>query len=251
MDVDRSMVAPGQRVEVKDEVYFKSRTEAVKARESEQFYVYLLREFDYSVVERAMHKASPDNWWSLGDAEAIQVGQGAIDVRNSGIDKASASFTVPEVPPAKYHLMLCDAGCAEPLADNTIPARGFTVVADSATGQLAQRFDNLEAQVRSQGFELTAARRRADGARVAAQDFGAELDQLERRVGSLARDVRAAPGQTPWTYAGLLLAGALIGAAALMVLYRRMRRAPDPGSVRPISDEELREILDSEPVQPR
>lgn len=39
--------------------------------------------------------------------------------------------------------MLCDVGCAEPLAD-VIPAEGFTVVADPATAQLARRVNALK-----------------------------------------------------------------------------------------------------------
>jgi hypothetical protein len=131
VDVNRSHVAPGQRVEIDETVAFGSVAAAEEAEEAGRFYVYLLRGFDYSVVERAMRQAWPRNWWSLGDAEAIQVGQVTITVSDANLGRATAAFTMPEVPPATYHLMLCDTACTEPLAD-VIPATDFTVVADPA-----------------------------------------------------------------------------------------------------------------------
>jgi hypothetical protein len=135
IDVDRSHVAPGERVELDETVAFSSAAAAEAAQQSGRFYVYLLRGFDYSVVERAMREPSPGDWWSLGGAEAIQVGQVAVNVTDANLGRATAAFTMPELPPATYQLMLCDTGCTEPLAD-VIPVEGFTVVADPA-GRLA------------------------------------------------------------------------------------------------------------------
>ena len=244
VDIERSVVAPGQRAEVAAEAFFPTRAAAERAQEARQFYVYLLRDFDYSVVERAMGGRTPD-WWSLGGAEAIQVGQVTVNIPNGNLGRATAAFTVPELPPATYYVMLCDAGCADPLG-TVIPTRGFTIVADPATAQLAQRVDGLEARIRSQAGELEAARRRADRARVAlAEDVRSDVHELESRVSSLAREVQSVPRTTPWTYAGWLLAGTLAAAVALLAL--RRRRGPRPTAPSPanshVSDEELQELL--------
>jgi hypothetical protein len=246
LDVDRKVVAPGQRVEVAAEAFFPSTRAAEQAQEAGEFYVYLLRDFDYSVVHRAIGGRAP-NWWSLGGAEAIQVGQVAVNVPNGNLGRATAAFTVPELPAATYHLMLCAAGCADPLA-TVIPAKGFTIVADPATARMAQRVDSLEGRIRSQARELEAARRRSDGARVAlAEDVRSDVDQLESRVSSLAREIQNVPRPTPWTYAGWLLAGTFAAVVALLALRRRRGPRPtDPDPVQPhLSDEELHELLSS------
>src|ERR687896_662041 len=54
IDVSRSTVVPGQRVVVNEDVAFSSAAAAEEARETDPFYVYLLRDFDHGVVERAM-----------------------------------------------------------------------------------------------------------------------------------------------------------------------------------------------------
>jgi hypothetical protein len=246
--VNRSTVATGQRVEVDMAVAFSSAAAAEEAREMGRFYVYLLRGFDYSVVERVMREPSPRNWWSLGGAEAIRVGQVAVSVSDANLARARAAFTVPELPPATYHLMLCDAGCAEPLAD-VIPAKGFTVVADPATAQMAQRVDRLERRIRTQAGQLVAARADADWAWVAARNARSAVEQLERRVLPPADEGRSSPPVARWAYAGWLVAGTLAGALALLVLRRRPSRPPRPAQDagwHPC-DEELRELLSSEP----
>src|SRR5918999_3478226 len=73
IDLNRSIVAPGQRVELDVAVAFRSVAAAEQARETGRFHVYLLRGFDDSVVDRAMRKPPPRDWWSLGGAEAIHV----------------------------------------------------------------------------------------------------------------------------------------------------------------------------------
>ena len=239
IDVSRSTVVPGQRVVVNEDVAFSSAAAAEEARETDPFYVYLLRDFDHGVVERAMREASPGDWWSLGDAKSIRVGQVAVSVSGANLGRARAEFTVPELPPATYHLMLCDAGCAEPLGD-VIPVEDFTVVADPATARMAQRIDDQEALIRRQAGRLRAARADADQARVAAQSARSAIQQLEANVSSLA-DQGERSRATPWAYAGWLVAGALLGAFAVLALRRRRSRPPRPAQVggwHP-SDEEL------------
>jgi hypothetical protein len=247
IDVNRSHVAPGQRVEIDETVAFSSVAAAEEVEEAGRFYVYLLRGFDYSVVERAMRTASPRNWWSLGDAEAIQLGQVTVSVSDANLGRATAAFTMPEIPPATYHLMLCDTACTEPLAD-VIPATDFTVVADPATAQMAQRADRLERRIRNQARRLAAARTDADTALVAARNVRAEVEQLEAGVSAPADESGSSPRVARWAYAGWFVAGVLVGALALLV-FRRGRSKPSRlGRAGWLpSDEELQELLRSEP----
>jgi hypothetical protein len=131
--LDRTKVTVGQEVKAHANVMFRS-VDAVEAAQSgkkqEAFYVYLLRAFDHSIVERAIRKPSPRNWWSVGSAEALRVGRVVIGGSESNLALANAYFRVPDVPPGQYVVMFCDAGCAHPLADviPTLPAQ-FTVTA--------------------------------------------------------------------------------------------------------------------------
>jgi hypothetical protein len=252
IDVDRSHVAPGQRVDIDEAVAFSSAAAAETAQQTERFYVYLLRGFDYSVVEQAMRKPSPGNWWSLGGAEAIEVGKVTVSVSDANLGRATAAFTLPELPPATYRLMFCDTACTEPLAD-VIPTKGFTVVSDPATARLAHRVERLKHRGRNQAGQLAAARADTDKALAAARKARSKVEQLKVSVASLANQGRSAPLAAPWAYAGWLVAGALAGALALLVLRRRRSRPPRPARVavwHP-SDEELRELLSSESRYPR
>lgn len=221
---------------------------AKEASQTDRFYVYLLRGFDSSVVERAMRKRSPRNWWSLGDAEAIQVGQVSVSVSEANLGRARAAFTVPELPPATYHLMLCDATCAEPLAD-VVPAKGFTVVVDPATSQMAERVERLERRIGNQGRQLAVARIDADRTRYAARHARSAVEQLEGTTSAVADEVQSEPLLTRGAYVGWLLAGALAAALALLVLRHRRSRPPETArdSGWHPSDEELRELLSFEP----
>jgi hypothetical protein len=248
IDVNRSYVAPGQPVEVKDAVAFSSSAAAEEAQEAGRFYVYLLRGFDYSVVDRAMREPSPGDWWSLGGAEAIQVAQVNVRVSDANLGRATAAFTMPEVPPASYHLMLCNVGCTEPLAADVIPAKDFTVAADPAAAQMAQRVDRLEEQSRNQARQLAVARADTEKALVAAQNADSEVDRLEAGVSSQADGSRSSPRVSAWAFAGWFVAGVLVGAPALL-LFRRRRSRPSrrarAAGWHP-SDEELQELLSSE-----
>jgi hypothetical protein len=250
--VDRSPVASGQPVEVEASLYFGSEAAAQAARQPGRFSVHLLRGFDYAVVERAMRKASPGDWWSLGGAEAIAVAPVTVGLSDPGFGTARAAFTMPELPPATYHVMFCDTACTDPLAD-VIPAKGFVVVADPATARLTERVDRLEQQSQHQAGQLDAARGDLDRARGEARNARSELEELEGRVSSVAAEGQSEPLAARWEYAGWLLAGALGGALAVLVL-RRGRSRPSQPTRAPEwdpSEEELRELLSSEAEDPR
>ena len=98
-----------------------SSTEAAEAardaRGEDAFYAYLLRGFDYSIVDRAQHEADPQNWWSVGGAKVYWAGRVTVNGLDFNLATATASFRVPKVPPGKYAVMFCDAYCVHPLAD--------------------------------------------------------------------------------------------------------------------------------------
>jgi hypothetical protein len=132
--LDSSRVAVGQNVRAHADVMFSSVDSVEAAQRERAFYVYLLRGFDYSVVERAMRVPFPRNWWSVGSADAFRVGRVVIRGSESNLALANASFRVPDIPAGEYSVMFCDAGCTHPLADviPTLPNR-FTVTASRTT----------------------------------------------------------------------------------------------------------------------
>jgi hypothetical protein len=240
--LDRATVLAGQRVNAHANVMFSS-VDAVEAAESggkgEEFFVYLLRGFDDSIVERAMRRRSPPNWWSIGGADAFRVGRVVIGGSASNLALANASFRVPNVPLGKYAVMFCDAGCAHPLAD-VVPMTEFAVVANPLIARLAVRVDRLEQQAHTQGQALLGTRAAAQEAeRAAARRLArahARIETLERRLAGSRRPM--------WAGAGWLLAGVVVGVVA-GILWRR-RRQPGPrariADWHP-SDDELRELL--------
>jgi hypothetical protein len=136
--LDRTRVAVGQEMKVHASVMFRSIDAAEAAQKGGaqgEFYVYFLRGFDYSVVQRAMRKPSPQNWWTIGSAEAFRAGRVVIGRQESNLGVARASFRVPDVPPGRYAVMFCDEACTHPLADviPTLPKR-LTVAAGPTAG---------------------------------------------------------------------------------------------------------------------
>jgi hypothetical protein len=123
--LDRTRVAVGEEMKVHASVIFRSIDAAEAAQKGgaqDEFYVYLLRGFDYSAVQRAIRKPSPQNWWTIGSAEAFRAGRVVINRQESNLGVAKASFRVPDVPPGRYAVMFCDTECTHPLAD-VIPTR--------------------------------------------------------------------------------------------------------------------------------
>jgi hypothetical protein len=244
VQTDRSTVAVGQRVKVEASLMFSSNRAARQAQE-DRFYVYALRGLDWSAVTRAMSTASPGDWWSRGDAEAVELAPVSLRIGGGNLGRARAVFTLPELPARTYALMLCDAGCARPLAD-VVPTRGLTVVADPATAQLAERTKRLEAR-------LAAAQRRAlaVGRAAGRRARSAELEvrALEQRLSGLDRQIvdPARPSGPPlWALAGWAVAGALAAALAFLVLRRRRAESPEAFDAWHPSDAELRELIASQ-----
>jgi hypothetical protein len=241
--LDRATVLAGQRVNAHAHVMFSS-VDAVEAaqngRRDEEFYVYLLRGFDDSIVERAMRRRSPRNWWSVGGADAFRVGRVVIGGSGSNLALANASFLVPHVPPGKYAVMFCDAGCAHPLAD-VIPMTEFAVVANPTIARLAVRVDRLEQQTFTQGQELL--RKRA-AARAAELASAGRLTRAQTRIEALERRL-ADSRRSVWTEVRWVIAGLVLGLVGILLRRRRPPGALARGAGWQPSDDELREWLAS------
>jgi uncharacterized coiled-coil protein SlyX len=254
IDTDRSTVAVGQRVKAEAEVLFSS-IRAAREAQDRRFYVYALRGLDYSIVRRAMNKPSPKDWWAQGDADALELGRVVLRISEANLGQARASFTVPELAPATYALMFCDAGCAHPLGD-VVPTVDFTVVADPAIAEIAERTTRLEERVAArQARTLAAVRAAGRRARAAVANTEAELGALGERLRALDRKVaEAANPSRPsvWALAGWVIAGGFAGAFAFLMLRRRSAKLP-PRSVgrwQP-SDEELKALMTSQQARSR
>ena len=219
--VDPSVTTAGQRVEVRAEFLFRSAAEAADAETRADYSVYLLRGFDYAIVDRAMREQRPGNWWSLGDAEGIRLAPVALTT-SGNLGRARALVTVPDVGPGTYAVMLCDAGCARPLGD-VVPTPGFTVVADRATARLVAQVDRLRLRTALQAARLEALRRAAARTRTALAGAESTVEQLEARVDAVERRPArvVSSGSSAWASAGWLVAGALVAAAAALALGRR------------------------------
>lgn len=243
INVDRSRVAIGETVEVRaTEVLFDTVAEAKQAQREDDYFVYLVRGFDRSVLEKAMMKAEPGDWWSVGDAELVRVG--GVDLgrtTDANLVVVRASFRVPDIDPGTYALMLCDAGCVHPLAD-VVPTTGFTVVADPMTARLARRVGRVEqrlarAQLRRLDERVLVARAESAAVR-------SELEELRAETAVLRRQARESK-TPPWIFAGWLVAGIAVAGAAVLLLRRRRTLEPSHDVLDPwyVTDEELKEIL--------
>ena len=175
-----------------------------------------------------MSTSDPGDWWPLGEAGAIQVGEVRLSGWDGKLARARARFAVPRIQPGRYSLMFCDAGCANPLGD-IVPA-GVSIVADPFIAQLARRLYRLESR----------SSQRVRGLRRALQNLQAEalpapespdvsgiverLEALERRVSRPQPAADAVAGLRGWFVSGAVLAAAvsvLVGRARA----RRGRRA--------------------------
>ena len=95
IDVDRSTVAAGQKAKARTQVMFSSIEAAREARDEGRFYVYALRGVNDAMLSRAMSKPFREDWWSLGDADAVKLGRVVLRVTDANLARARASFTVP------------------------------------------------------------------------------------------------------------------------------------------------------------
>jgi hypothetical protein len=233
IDLQRQYLVQGRTVETGTVFLFSSIEAAERARDTGGYFAYLIAGLDWDIVERAMSRPEPKHWWSIEGARPIRVGSVNLGGWDANMARATTRFVVPEtLEPGRYALMLCDAGCRNPLGD--IVPSSVRVVASSLEGELAHRVDELERQLRQRTHQIRRLREAvAEGA-----DLEADVGSLRARVvvleAQLDRASEPAPVPTAgedasvpwWTLAGWFLAGvATIGLVAV-VAWRR--RPPDP-----------------------
>lgn len=215
IDLADQYVGTGESLSVKvDEVLFGS-IEAAERAEHTQYFAYLVTEFDQRALARATSRANPKDWWEP-TGPVFQAGRVTLLGRDANLTGGRVDMTVPDVPPGRYSLMLCDSGCRTPLA-NHIPVPIYVMsdlVAARAVGRLGQANERLR---------LGLARVRRDVWRTQRQLQQVEGSALEDTDTAAAPQQEPATGREPaapsWTpYAGWFLAGV---AVALIFVQRR------------------------------
>src|SRR5918998_853067 len=118
LDTGAPMWAPAMRVKVSGgHALFQSIEGAERAYRNGSFYAYLLGDFDYDIVNRALDEDFRPGWWELGGATATRLGPVALKAPEANLVRASAHVTVPDVEPGRYEVMFCTAGCRRSFAD--------------------------------------------------------------------------------------------------------------------------------------
>ncbi|HEX6261616.1 MAG TPA: hypothetical protein VF097_02080 [Actinomycetota bacterium] len=209
---------------------------------------------DWSIVRQAMGTQEPRDWWREPD---VAIPTGRVDVWGGSRSFAliRVHFDVPGVEPGTYSLMLCSAGCVEPLGD-ILPSR-VTVAADPVAARTAREVGLLTMQGRYLQNRVGRIQRQIRAMRSADQEMLPMMDGLTTRADEQARRIRelearveelegAAPAPA-W-----LVVGAA-GAALLLLLPRRRRpRRPPPEPLVEMKLEALPDPLDDlEPIGER
>lgn len=227
IDAGPSPWAPGLRVETgAAEALFPSLDAADRAYESGDYGAYLLDDFDYGIVDRALrHEFRPD-WWTLAGASAIPLGDVVLGEPDGNLVRASASFVVPDVAPGRYYLMFCDPGCERAFAD-VIPTR-VTVVEDLGVAALTGRVDTLRDRLDRLTGTLRPRTRRLEAQVVRLERLIAGLYEAraeERRAPEVGSTTGQSSGGVPaflgWT-------AVFAGALALFTLWVHRRRPTGP-----------------------
>lgn len=224
-------LGPGERIQARSEVLFRSSDEADRVAKGAAgpYFVYLIPELDWAMVERAMRKADPGEWWTAPET-ALRIGTVRVTARDSNLGRVRASFEVPEVAPGRYALMVCDPGCARPLAD-MVPSE-VIVTADAVTAATARKVQRMRSRLHDRQRDLVRrlrwSARAASAARGEAAAAVARVSALEHELRDLRRPpaerrAPSAPGATTgWFVAGIVLGGSLAAA-----LQRRRRDRPE------------------------
>lgn len=242
--LERATVAPGQVVRVRaTEILFESVQAAERARNT-PFYAYVLSGLDGSVVRRAMSRADPGSWWTPGDVDLLRVGRVRLTAAaGSNLATARARFRLPDIAAGRYSLMLCAAGCGRPLAD-VIPA-DLRVVPDPFTAALAARVEHLESRAaRVRGLPARVDRLKARTSRLQAR--AADLEEAIRGLPAPPAVPRPDTGVPWWSYAGWVLAGAVLGGLGARLLRRRR-----PGRAASLDDALAQLLAEEGPKTPR
>jgi hypothetical protein len=229
-------VGPGEKVIARSEVLFRSTDEAARAAASttERYYIYLIPDLDWAMVDRAMMEADPGDWWTA-PRRAIRLGAVRIRGVDGNLARLRASFEIPEVTPGTYALMACDEGCVRPLAD-LVPSE-IIVAADALTAATARKLEHLSSRMGEVRRGLVRDVRRVEHA---ASEATERANTLMDRVSAMERGVarllgaptsQPAPSSAPFAI-GWLVAGFVLGAWATAA-FRRRRAARTDGQPPP------------------
>lgn len=232
-------VGLGESVDLKvSEVMFDSIEDAEEAKEQD-FYAYLVADFDKAALDEAMSRPHAGDWWTPL-SEPILVGSVELMGWDSNLADGRVELDVPQIPPGSYYLMLCDAGCEVALG-NLIPSR-INVTDDVLAAQTTRRLQRAEAHLtlalqrsRSELRETRSTLRQAlsDDAR---QDQ--DITRLESELIEAQK-----PDSPPWTaYAGWFFAG--LAAAFLLLQRRKVNASGDQTVVERIPDD-ARELINA------
>lgn len=240
LDLPKKHVVAGETIRVRStEVLFRSIDEARRAVAGiDRYYAYLLPTLDWRIVDRAMAKGDPGDWW-VPPSVAIRLEHVRFTHSDANLVKAEATFTVPQIGSGSYAVMFCTESCVTPLGD-VVPTR-VVVAADALTAKTALGLARLRSRVDSEVEELggeLGALSVGVSSRIAAME-GSQMRRdirargFERRITILAQQVAAARTLSGWLLAlgGLL---ALVAVAMILVLMRRNpARSGDSDSVVP------------------
>ena len=229
----------GESIDLKmSEVMFDSLEEAEEAR-GQDFYAYLVADFDQTALDDAMSRPNPGDWWTPL-SEPIPAGTVELLGWDANLAKARVELNVPQVSPGMYFLMLCDAGCNVALG-NLIPSR-VNVTDDVLAAQTTRRLQQAEADLTLALQRSRSELRQTRSTLRGALSDDALQDQRIDKLESQLIEVRK-PESPPWiTYAGWFFAG--VGAAFLFLRRGRSRVSREEVSIERIPDD-ARELINS------
>lgn len=224
LDLHNQYLGIGETLTVKvSEVLYGSIDEAERAEQT-PFYAYLVKHFDERLLDRAMTRPNPKRWWRPL-SPVIKVGQVTLFARDANLTRGRAHLSIPDVPPGRYSLMLCDEGCQTPLGNHVpIPVM---VSSDPLAAQTARRLGET-----NERMTLALARVRHDLRQAQRQLRQTEADAAKatEAVARLAETPASNADTTAphWIeYAGWFSAGAF----AAYVIARRQRPARYPDAL--------------------
>ena len=242
MHPETQSVAIGEKLSfaVRD-VHFATM-EAADAARSEQYYAYLVPEYNRRLLRRAMTVAEPKRWWER-PAEAYRVGTVTLSDWNSTLVRARVRMDIPTMPVGRYSLVLCTAGCTKPLAD-VIPHDNMRVFATGGAAaarelQRVRREHRVEQRMlhremayledRLDGAQRDARRRLAASANsaVEADLLRADVDRLLDRNEELNARLAAADARSDQVRWAAIAGWAIAGLLAIVGTVRRRRSSGD------------------------
>ncbi len=243
IDLEGQHLGIGETLTVRSEVWFRGVVDAQKASNSD-YYAYLVRGIDREALRWAMSRPQPKRWWKP-PAEMTLLGDVDLSQWDTDIARSTARLTIPELSLGRYHLMLCDRGCRNPLG-NLIPAR-VEVVDDPLAAQTSRKLQDatdrtslalarLRKDLRQSDSRvyLGAAEqlRKLGGVKANASETAQAVTALRKRLESLDTDPRSMPwpAYLAWFVGGLGVATAAARGrrrASLMPTETPVERKPD------------------------